>query len=359
MLRHRRDVRREGVGASSVHERGDDDVVDGKREREKTARDNAGEKYRQLDVEERVPRPRTKIVRRLEPGELLAKAVEFNPIHIVSAEILSSQESAWDIPYEGPISEGKPYPKALQPVRFHSWAPIYVEYDPVERLSLEQTETTGDLGATLMFQNELGTAYGSIGVSLTDSVGFRPALHAQYIWQALGPIVELRADYNERNVTVLDYERVSSEKGMSFPEKRSVGDDPLLSISGGISLPFNLSSGGWRRGIIPSYRLTWCNDRISSLDVQQYTNSVIIKIVPHESLLLSKFSLRAYEYIWNARTTIFRAYGVTICVTLVGTVLNVLISALAAYPLSLRKLPGKTRKMKALRALIFRTKGPL
>ena len=59
------------------------------------------------------------------------------------------------------------------------------------------------------------------------------------------------------------------------------------------------------------------------------------------SVFPQKFSLRAYEYIWNARMTIFRAYGVTICVTLVGTVLNVLISALAAYPLSLRKLPGK------------------
>ena len=241
---------------------------------------------------------------------LLARPVAFGAMQVASAELLSSQEPSGAVEYDGPISEGKPYPKALQPVRFHSWAPIYVEYDPVERLSLEQTETTGDLGATLMFQNELGTAYGSIGVSLTDSAGFRPALHAQYVWQALGPIVELRADYNERNVNVLGFERVSSEKGMSFPEKRSIGDDPLLSISGGISLPFNLSSGGWRRGIIPSYRLTWCNDRISSLDVQQYTNSVIIKIVPHESLLLSKFSLRAYATRPIAPSGIFPRLGV-------------------------------------------------
>ncbi len=59
------------------------------------------------------------------------------------------------------------------------------------------------------------------------------------------------------------------------------------------------------------------------------------------SVIPKKFSLKAYAYIWNARATIFRAYGVTICVTFVGTLLNVLISALAAYPLSLRKLPGK------------------
>ncbi len=59
------------------------------------------------------------------------------------------------------------------------------------------------------------------------------------------------------------------------------------------------------------------------------------------SVFPKKFSLRAYEYIWDARSTIFRAYGVTIGVTLVGTLGNVFISALAAYPLSLRKLPGK------------------
>ena len=41
------------------------------------------------------------------------------------------------------------------------------------------------------------------------------------------------------------------------------------------------------------------------------------------SVIPKKFSLKAYAYIWNARATIFRAYGVTICVTFVGTLLNV------------------------------------
>ena len=59
------------------------------------------------------------------------------------------------------------------------------------------------------------------------------------------------------------------------------------------------------------------------------------------SVIPKKFSLKAYAYIWDARDTIFRAYAVTICITFVGTLLNVLISALAAYPLSMRKLPGK------------------
>lgn len=241
---------------------------------------------------------------------LLSRPVAFGAYPSASAEKLSAQEPSGAVPYDGPISEGKPYSKALQPVRFHSWMPIYYEYNPVERLSLEETLSDAQPGAALMFQNELGTAYGSIGVSLLDSLNFRPALHAQYVWQALGAIVELRADYNERNVHRRDYTRVSTEKGMSFPETWSVGDAPLLNLSAGISVPFNLNGGGWNRGIIPSYRLSWSNDKYSSLDVQQYTNTVIIKIVPHESMLLSKFSLRAYATRPIAPSGIFPRLGV-------------------------------------------------
>ena len=273
------------------------------------------------------PTAKGRVVRVLPPGSLLEKPVEFGALYSPLAEKLSAQEPVKEAPYDGPVSEGKPYSKALQPVRLHSWAPIYVEYNPVERLSLEQTESAGGVGATLMFQNELGTAWGAVGVSLLsqkDTLGtgytpeegaiglpveWRPALHAQYVWNAWGPIVELRADYNERNVHVRDFTRVSTEKGMSFPEKNSIGDDPLLSISAGISVPFNLNGGGWKRGIIPSYRLNWSNDRYSSLDVAQFTNTVNISIVPHNSLFLSTFSLRGYAMRPIASSGIFPRFG--------------------------------------------------
>ena len=60
------------------------------------------------------------------------------------------------------------------------------------------------------------------------------------------------------------------------------------------------------------------------------------------SLWPQKFSADAYVYIWDSRSTIFHAYGVTIGVTAVGTVLHVLITSLAAYALSVRDLPGRS-----------------
>lgn len=59
------------------------------------------------------------------------------------------------------------------------------------------------------------------------------------------------------------------------------------------------------------------------------------------SFFPEKFSLYAYEYIVMKGKKIFRAYAVTLFVTVVGTSINVLISAMLAYPLSLKDLPGK------------------
>lgn len=60
------------------------------------------------------------------------------------------------------------------------------------------------------------------------------------------------------------------------------------------------------------------------------------------SFFPAKFGLTAYQYIWSNRTTIFRAYGLTIVVTAIGTVCSVLLAALISYPLSLKNLPGRS-----------------
>lgn len=59
------------------------------------------------------------------------------------------------------------------------------------------------------------------------------------------------------------------------------------------------------------------------------------------SFFPEKFSLGAYAYIFRSGDKIFRAYGMTVLVTLLGTLVNVTFSALFAYPLSLKNLPGK------------------
>ena len=59
------------------------------------------------------------------------------------------------------------------------------------------------------------------------------------------------------------------------------------------------------------------------------------------SLIPKKLSMQAYSYIWKSKDTILRAYIITIIITFVGTTINVLITTMIAYPLSLSYLPGR------------------
>ena len=47
-----------------------------------------------------------------------------------------------------------------------------------------------------------------------------------------------------------------------------------------------------------------------------------------------EWSLDAYAFMWAKRATIFRAYGLTILVTVVGTIVSLIMTSMFAYPLS-------------------------
>lgn len=59
------------------------------------------------------------------------------------------------------------------------------------------------------------------------------------------------------------------------------------------------------------------------------------------SFFPEKLSVYAYGYIVMNGAKIFRAYGITILVTVVGTSINILLSTMMAYGLSLPNLPGR------------------
>ena len=54
------------------------------------------------------------------------------------------------------------------------------------------------------------------------------------------------------------------------------------------------------------------------------------------SFFPKKFSLGAYEYLMHKGEDIFRAYGITLLITVVGTIVSLIITPLLAYPISRR-----------------------
>ncbi|MEK8129934.1 carbohydrate ABC transporter permease [Paenibacillus filicis] len=61
------------------------------------------------------------------------------------------------------------------------------------------------------------------------------------------------------------------------------------------------------------------------------------------SFIPEKISFEAYKYLFLDSMTIVRAYGVTIFITIVGSVVGLLLSALLAYPLSRRDFPYRNK----------------
>ncbi|NOU72261.1 ABC transporter permease subunit [Paenibacillus sp. LMG 31458] len=59
------------------------------------------------------------------------------------------------------------------------------------------------------------------------------------------------------------------------------------------------------------------------------------------SFFPQKISFEAYKYLFLDSMTIIRAYGVTILITVVGTIVGLMLTALLAYPISRRDFPYK------------------
>lgn len=59
------------------------------------------------------------------------------------------------------------------------------------------------------------------------------------------------------------------------------------------------------------------------------------------SFFPQKISFEAYKYLFLDSITIIRAYGVTIFITVVGTIVGLMLTALLAYPISRRDFPYK------------------
>ena len=59
------------------------------------------------------------------------------------------------------------------------------------------------------------------------------------------------------------------------------------------------------------------------------------------SFFPAEFSVEAYRYILTDSTSILSAYGLSFLVTIVGTICNLALTTLYAYPLSRKELPGR------------------
>lgn len=167
-----------------------------------------------------------------------------------------------DIPVTGP----EKYRKFPHLFNLHSWAPVYFDYDNISESSYEAYYSYVSLGASAFFQNQLGTFTGFVGYSAhEDPSGTGPWRHSGHIkmtYSGLYPVIEAAFDINDRasrtlaGISVPDMNTGTVTKEYGYIYSRS----PLVSGSLSMYIPFNLSSGGWSRGLIPAISYEISND---------------------------------------------------------------------------------------------------
>lgn len=197
---------------------------------------------------------------------LLHREVDFGDIYRDPvAETLSRQERAigGDVREfsgsDAAVSQAKPYSKALNLFRFHSWCPLMVKYDDYSSLNMDIVSNSAFLGATAFFQNDLGTASGSL------SYGYRPSRqgaeahvgHLHFKYSGLYPVLEFDMDFGGREAYRFRRQETYAGSYRFTQQTMFYGGVPYMDAAFRVYVPLRFSSGGWHRGLTPriSYRV--------------------------------------------------------------------------------------------------------
>ena len=149
---------------------------------------------------------------------------------------------------EAPAYEVKPYHRLGHFLKFHSWAPFYYDKDELSSFSLERYYDAVSLGAMVMTQNDLGTAYGQLGWSWHNGVNEG---RLKFTYAGMYPV--LTASLN-----------VSTEQPLATHVTRDTVtyaalDEPSVSGYVRAYVPFTFRSRGWTRTLVPSLQWSFSN----------------------------------------------------------------------------------------------------
>ena len=163
------------------------------------------------------------------------------------------------------ISEPSRYSKLANLFRFHSWIPLYVDYDAVSSLSMSSVYSAAFLGATVFFQNDLGDFWGSAAykAGYGSLSGWRHSGHLNLRWSGWYPVIEADVDFNDR--AALGCREVSDDEGntgLGFADSNL----PLLNAGLSVYVPLNFSRGGWNVGLVPEISIAATNDHYYTQD---------------------------------------------------------------------------------------------
>ncbi|MDR0711426.1 MAG: hypothetical protein LBF67_03645 [Prevotellaceae bacterium] len=225
----------------------------------------------------------------LPSDSLLWQKTAFNdPFKHTFAETLSRQEqfridtATLDT---APLTVKK-YSKAAHLFRFHSWAPMAY----AAREAIGGNFSSMAVGVTLLSQNNLSTAFTSLGYSYDR--GFS-AVSASIAYTGWYPVVELSGSYGSRYATHLDIAPQLHNERQPLYNEYQYGEMNLT-----ISVPLSSSKGYIVKTLTPYAQLQLSNDQIRSHVDRPYT-SMLITNAGFSAQVSTRMALRDINPRWG------------------------------------------------------------
>ena len=271
---------------------------------------------------------------------LIDKKVDFRELHHYHiAEAVTAQEKALAIEKEADtdrpvdISAPERYRKFPNMFNIHSWAPVYVNVDNIMNMSYDHIWQAASLGATGIIQNRLSTATGEFGYSAHkdpyNQEKWRHSGHLRFTYSGFYPVIEASVNFNDRAA------RQYNAYAYLFPDGKTsmeVSSRELSApyIEGILStyIPFNFSSGGWHKGVIPrlSYRIgnDKFNTRLVMMELEEHNtmkaggefssgyNPVFVGNTKGRNTFRHSLtgSIRAYTMLGTASSAVYPRWGI-------------------------------------------------
>lgn len=234
------------------------------------------------------------------------------------------------------FSEPRRYRKFPNMFNVHSWTPFYVNVDNIMNMSFDNIYEAVSLGAAGIIQNALSTATGEFGYSAHkdpyNPSKWRHSGHARLTYSGLYPILEAKVDINDRAARQYNMNGYLQDNGTYLSLTSRELSTPSVQARFRAYIPFNFSSGGWFRGLIPQVSYSISNDYLnnsliyySTMKEDGYQSEEIMEangMEPMEPIFVgarygktnmmqyATASLRAYTMLGTSNSAVYPRWGI-------------------------------------------------
>ena len=267
---------------------------------------------------------------------LLNKNVSFEDIHkYVLADKLAEQErtvaqlegyhEAVPTDNDVNISVSRKYSKAGHLFNIHSWVPAYVSVDKIMNMSFDKIYQAASLGASAIMQNRLSTGVGEFGYSAHkdpyNREKWRHSGHAKFTYSGFYPVIEASVDFNDRAARQFFFNVYQKDGKSSLTIDSRELNHPYVQGNLRVYIPFNLSKGGWHKGVIPQLNYKITNDVFNTgatvLSYDSYwgsfsDNPVFVNYLPGRNIYRHYLtgSIRAYTMQSIPNSAVYPRWGI-------------------------------------------------